>query len=66
MVDVFENGICNYCKNKACSRAIVIVKEQDTITYRCDEYIKDITKIVPYEKPLLVTAKRDYVTDLEV
>lgn len=61
MVDIFKNNICNYCKNIDCKKQIYIINGKGIITYKCDEYVKNSRKIIRYEKPLIVTAKRDYV-----
>lgn len=66
MVDIFEQKMCNYCKNTNCNKRIIVEGNKYMTVYRCEEYQKDSNKIIPYEKPLVVTAKRDYVTTIEV
>ena len=61
MVDIFENKMCNYCKNSECNKEIIIINNGGNVTYKCNNYLKDETKIVPYEKPLIITAKRKYI-----
>lgn len=65
MVSTFKQEMCSYCKNTKCSKSLIIVKEPNCKCYKCNEYCKDETKIIPYEKPLQVTAKRTYVTEYE-
>lgn len=61
MVDIFENEMCNYCKNTNCKKTFTIDSFKGVTTYKCNEYIKDNKKIIPYEKPLIITAKRTYI-----
>ena len=65
MVDMFIEKMCNYCLNSNCTKKIRIENEKKCTTYKCDEYIKDKSKIVPYQEPLIVTAERSYVTKRE-
>lgn len=65
MVDMFVEKMCNYCLNNNCSKKVEVKKIKNYTTYKCDEYIKDESKIVPYQEPLLVTAERSYVTKRE-
>lgn len=66
MVDVFKKNICDCCKNTQCTHKIILEHiNGKNVTYKCEEYIKDIKKIKPYIQPLVVTAKRDYVSDFE-
>lgn len=64
MVDMFVNKMCYYCSNNKCNKQIEIINVKNCITYKCNEYIKNKNKIVPYQKPLLVIAKRDHVTNI--
>lgn len=61
MVDIFENKMCNYCKNSECNKEITVINNEGVTTYRCKNYIKDEAKIIPYEEPLIITAKRKYI-----
>lgn len=61
MVDMFVNKMCYYCSNDKCKRKITIYNSNGCYVYKCCEYIKDKSKIVPYQEPLVVTAERDYV-----
>lgn len=65
MVGMFEEKICSYCKNSECDKKIDIDIEKNMTTYKCDQYIKNSEKIIPYSKPIKVTAKRDYVKTFE-
>lgn len=65
MVDMFVKKMCYYCCNNNCSNNLKVIKTDNCTTYKCDEYIKDESKIVPYVEPLFVTAERDYVTKTE-
>ena len=66
MVGICEEKICSYCKNSNCKKQINTDVEKDITTYKCDEYIKDIEKIIPYKEPLKVLADRDYVKKYEI
>lgn len=66
MVDIFKKGMCNYCKNKKCNKKIIKDINKGVVIYKCEEYIKDNSKIEPYVEPLLVTAKRSYVQEREI
>ena len=66
MIDVFINNVCYCCLNDNCSKKVAIIKEKNCTTYKCNEYIKNKNKIVPYEEPLKVTAEREYVTKREL
>lgn len=66
MIDVFVNKMCNYCLNNNCHNKIKITKHKNCIIYKCDEYIKNKSKVVAYKAPLIVTAERDYVSKKEV
>lgn len=65
MVDMFEKKMCDCCKNNNCNHKIEIIKRNNLIIHKCYEYVKDESKIVPYQEPLIVTAERDYVTKIE-
>lgn len=68
MIDVFINKICCCCSNKNCNKKmaqVAIVISKDCTTYKCNDYIKNNKKIVPYKEPLIVTAPREYVTKKE-
>ncbi len=66
MVDVFEKYICSCCKTTQCDHKIIIENINKKITIcKCEQYIKDKRKIIPYVQPLIVTAERDYVNKKE-
>lgn len=66
MVDMFKKQICNYCKNTECEKneyyknKIIGIKIDELIIYKCIDYKKDSSKIIPIDPPLPVTAERDY------
>lgn len=72
MVDIFKKEICNYCKNKQddkneyCKSGLVEINLDGLNIYKCPDYIKDPTKIIPIEPPLPITAKRDYINYHEI
>ena len=61
MVDVFKEKICNYCRNTECKNNIVIKDEQGVIYSKCTDYLRDDSKIMPYEKPAFITAKKIFI-----
>lgn len=67
MVDIFRKQICNYCKNTECEKneyfekKIIEIKVDGITIYKCVDYKKDSSKIIPIDPPLPVTAERDYV-----
>lgn len=61
MVDMFYEKICNYCKNANCKKNIVINDNAGVTRYKCNEYIKDSTKIIPYEEPAFITANTIFI-----
>lgn len=65
MVDMFVDKMCYYCLNNNCSKKVEMFKNKNCTTYKCNQYVKDKTKIVPYQEPLIVTAEREYVTKRE-
>lgn len=65
MDNIFELKICSCCKNEECLKNIIVNVDKSITSYKCDEYVKDNAKIMPYEKPLVVTAKRDYLSNVE-
>lgn len=67
MEEIFYRQICSVCKHECNNhkRNINHIKNNDITIYSCPFYEKDVKKIIPYKKPLFVTANRDYVTDLE-
>lgn len=65
MVDMFVNKMCYYCLKEDCSKKVEMFRDRNCTTYKCSEYIKNKTKIVPYQEPLIVTAEREYVTKRE-
>ncbi len=72
MVDIFKKEICNYCKNTKCeeseyNRHEVVETKVDGVTiYKCVNYQKDSSKIVPIQPPLFITAERDYIKYHEI
>lgn len=58
MVDMFYDKMCKYCINSACNKKVDIIKKNNCLTYKCDEYIRDKNQIKPYKKPLIVTAQK--------
>lgn len=66
MIEIFVNKMCCYCKNNKCNHKVEILNNNNCTTYKCNEYIKDENKIVPYEEPLYVTAEREYITKKEI
>ena len=65
MVDMFVDKICYYCLKENCSKKVEMFRDRSCTTYKCSEYVKDKTKIIPYQEPLIVTAEREYVTRRE-
>ena len=66
MIKIFVNKMCCYCKNNQCNHEVEILNNNNCTTYKCNEYIKDENKIIPYEEPLFVTAPRKYIKDKEI
>lgn len=69
MEDIFRTKICPFCKkfnSMDCNRHIVFNNEINIKRMCCYNYVKNEAKIIPYEKPLEVTAKRDYVKGREI
>ena len=66
MIDMFVSKMCYCCLNDKCSHNLEIENIKGCTTYKCNEYIRDKSKIIPYEEPLIVTAERNYVTKKEV
>ena len=67
MVDIFKQEICNYCQNTECKKGKLIELKKDGVKIlKCEEYKKDLSKIIPIERPLSITAKRDYIKYYEV
>ena len=50
--------LCDTCKNSTCERKLEIIKEDNLITIKCLDYIKDDSKIQGYKKQLNRTAKQ--------
>lgn len=57
--------LCDTCKLIECRKNIVMKKRGNLTIIKCLDYKKDIEKVKGYMQPLLVTAKRDYVIDIE-
>lgn len=72
MVDIFRKEICNYCKNTECEKneydknVLTEIRTDGVTIYKCINYKKDPSKIIPTERPLPVTAKRDYIKYHEI
>lgn len=70
MVSVFEEKMCDFClkhKTPECKKNVIREKiNSKSQTLYCPDYLKDKDKIIPYEKPLIVTAPRDYVNNVEI
>lgn len=66
MIDMFVSKMCYCCLNDKCSHSVGIVKVKNCTTYKCDEYVRDKSKITPYQEPLIVTADRSYVTKKQI
>lgn len=68
MEEIFSRQICSVCKNyNNCNKNKFKYKIDKNINiYFCTYYKKDPKKIIPYKKPLFVTAKRDYVRNIEL
>lgn len=72
MVDIFKKEICNYCKNTECEkneyyrRKLIGIDINGLKIYKCIDYKKDPSKIIPIDKPLSITAKRDYINYYEI
>lgn len=66
MIDMFVNKMCYCCLNDKCSQNVEIIKVKGCTTYKCNEYIRNKDKIIPYQEPLIVTAERSYVTKKEI
>ena len=72
MVDIFKKEICNYCKNTECEKneyyknTLIEINSDGLKTFKCIDYIKDPSKIIPIERPLPITAKRDYIKYYEI
>ena len=67
MVDIFYKEVCSYCKNinDNCDKILDIYEQKEITTYKCKSYLRDDSKIKGYEKPLIVTAERDYINSQE-
>lgn len=68
MEEIFNRQICSVCENYDCcnKNKIEYKIDKEINVYFCTSYKKDTKKIIPYEKPLTVTAKRDYVKNIEL
>lgn len=68
MEEIFNRQICSVCKNyDNCNKNKIEYKiDKEIDVYFCTSYKKDPKKIIPYEKPLIVTAQRDYVSKTEI
>ena len=68
MEDIFEEKICSVCKKynlEFCPKKIQTRINDKTIEIFCNDYKKDQSKIKPYVKPLEITAKRDYLKNID-
>lgn len=66
MIDMFVYNMCSYCLNNNCNQKVEIIETKNCTTYKCNEYVKDKKKIIPYQEPLVVTAERSYVIKKEI
>ena len=70
MEDIFKKEICPFCEkfNKiGCTEHIVFNEDESNVKRMCcHNYAKNEAKIVPYEKPLEITAKRSHVKMREI
>jgi hypothetical protein len=56
-----------FVKRKIAIRnGIIIFQKGDVVSYKCINYKPNKAKIIPYKKPLIVTAKRDYTIKTEI
>ena len=71
MEDVLIKEICSICKKhntNDCKKEISRYTnkyENNLTSIQCLNYSKDSKKIVKPPKPILVTAKRDYVSEIQ-
>lgn len=68
MGDIFVEKICSVCmkyNSINCPKIIHTEMKNDVRITSCAYYSRNASKIKPYEKPLIVTAKRDYVINTE-
>lgn len=68
MEEIFNRQICSVCKKcNNCNKKTIEYKiENDVNVYFCTFYKRDSKKIIPYKEPLIVTAKRDYMKDIQI
>ena len=70
MEDIFRREICPFCEkfNSIDCNEHIDFKENEFHIKKmyCSNYVKNEAKIVPYEKPLEVTARRSYVKNREI
>lgn len=70
MEDIFKRKICPFCeKNNSIDCNEHIIFKEDNLEVKsicCSNYVKNEAKIIPYEKPLEVTARRSYVKNREI
>ena len=64
MTDTMIKYLCSTCKGN-CERGLTIIRTKDTIELKCFDYVPDKSKIIGYKEPLVVTAKRKYVAEVE-
>ena len=56
-----------FVKRRIATKSGIIITQRGEITsYKCINYKPNKGKIIPYQKPLIVTAKRDYATKTEI
>lgn len=70
MEDIFKREICPFCEKFngiECNEHIIFKQDEFNVKRMCcSNYAKNEAKIVPYEKPLEVTARRSYVKNREI
>ena len=66
MINMFVDNMCVYCLNSNCHKEVEIIRTKNCTTYKCNEYVKNKKKIIPYQEPLVVTAERNYVIKKEI
>lgn len=58
--------LCDTCNQEYCNKNIIVTKKNNLTIIKCLDYQKDTTKIKRYIRPLMVTAKRDYIMEVEL
>lgn len=69
MENIFNEKICPFCENFnciKCKKDLSLFEKNGVQITRCNNYVKNNLKIIPYQEPLTITAKRDYVCEHEI